>query len=83
MPELDVPALYGSLVFSESVMRQTLPPDICAAIERTMPAAEPETESEGEAEAQTLDIPAVSPDQVTMVGDSVMLGALPALQTAM
>ena len=54
-----------------------------AAIERTMPAAEPETESESEAEAQTLDIPAVSPDQVTMVGDSVMLGALPALQTAM
>ena len=46
-----------------------------AQIERTIPSAEPEIP----AETRTP----VAPGTVTMIGDSVMLGALPALQDAM
>ena len=35
-----VPELFGSLVFSEPVMRQMLPRDICAAIEHTIATGE-------------------------------------------
>jgi len=35
-----VPELFGSLVFSESVMRRMLPPTVCAAIEHTIATGE-------------------------------------------
>ena len=64
-----------------ALLEQQLSENRAAIEHQAILSAEPETDRE--AEAQTLGIPAVSPSSVTMVGDSVMLGALPALQTAM
>ncbi len=50
-----------------------------AQIERTIPTPEPPAETETPAETRTP----VAANTVTMIGDSVMLGALPALQEAM
>lgn len=50
-----------------------------AQIERAIPTPEPEQEQETPAETGTP----VAANTVTMIGDSVMLGALPALQEAM